>query len=120
MNIMQENQLRQLMFLQDLLSLKKEVEDFQVVEQYEEMGFLLDKKEKIEEEIQGVMKELEPNLYNQFKRISSKYEKPLAPVKNGICYGCFVSAPAGSKVVTEGQEIIEFCSHCGRILYRIN
>ena len=117
---MQENQLRLLMFLQDLLSLKKEVEDFQVVEQYEEMGFLLDKKEKIEEEIQSVTEQLEPSLYHQFKRIADKYEKPLAPVKNGVCYGCFVSAPAGSKVVTEGQEIIEYCNHCGRILYKIN
>jgi hypothetical protein len=36
---MQDSQLRLLMFLQDLLMLKKEMEDFQVVEKYEEMGF---------------------------------------------------------------------------------
>ena len=55
---MKENQLRLLMFLQDLLTLKKEIQDFQVVEQYEEMGFALDKKERIEESINEKEKQL--------------------------------------------------------------
>ena len=117
---MKENQLRLLMFLQDLLTLKKEIQDFQVVEQYEEMGFALDKKEHIEESIKEVTEKLDPELYHRFLQISKKYDRPLAPVKNGVCYGCFVSAPTGSKLVTEHQDIIEFCNHCGRILYHIS
>ncbi len=117
---MKESQLRLLMFLQDLLNLKKEMQDFQVVEQYEQMGFALDKKEKIEESIREVTEQLDPILYQRFLRIADKYDRPMAPVKNGVCYGCFVSAPTGSKLVTEHQDVIEFCNHCGRILYRID
>ncbi len=115
---MKDNQLRLLMFLQDLLSLKKEIEDFQMVEKYEEMGFPLHKKEKIEEAIREVTAELDSVLYHRFLRIAEKYDRPLAPVKNGVCYGCFVSAPTGSKLVTQAEDVIEFCNHCGRILYR--
>ncbi|HUU27537.1 MAG TPA: hypothetical protein VM123_06975 [archaeon] len=117
---MQENQLRLLMFLQDLLCLKKEIQDFQVVEKYEEMGFPLDKKEQIEETIKEVTAQLDPVLYRRFLRIAEKYDRPLAPVKNGVCYGCFVSAPTGSKLITQAKDVIEFCNHCGRILYKIN
>lgn len=117
---MKESQLRLLMFLQDLLNLKKEMQDFQVVEQYEQMGFALDKKEKIEESIKEITEQLDPTLYQRFLRIADKYDRPMAPVKNGVCYGCFVSAPTGSKLVTEHQDVIEFCNHCGRILYRID
>lgn len=116
---MQESQLRLLMFLQDLLVLQKEMQDFQVVEKYIEMGFALDRKEKIEESIKEVTEQLDPELYKQFRRIAGKYDRPLAPVKNGICYGCFVSTPTGSKIVTQKKDVIEFCNHCGRILYRI-
>ena len=115
---MQDSQLRLLMFLQDLLVLKKEMEDFQVVEKYEEMGFDLERKEKIEEAIKEVTAELDPELYHRFQTIANKYDRPLAPVKNGICYGCFVSTPTGSKLITQKQDVIEFCNHCGRILYR--
>lgn len=117
---MQENQLRLLMFLQDLLMLQKEMQDFQVVEKYEELGFALDRKEKIEESIKEVTSLLDPELYHRFQRIAGKYDRPLAPVKNGICYGCFVSTPTGSKIVTQAKDVIEFCNHCGRILYRMS
>ncbi len=115
---MQDNQLRLLMFLQDLLMLKKEMEDFQVVEKYEEMGFDLEKKEKIEEAIREVTGQLDAELHHRFQMIANKYDRPLAPVKNGVCYGCFVSAPTGSKLVTQKKDVIEFCNHCGRILYQ--
>ncbi|MBW7997738.1 MAG: hypothetical protein FVQ81_14420 [Candidatus Glassbacteria bacterium] len=115
---MQDNQLRLLMFLQDLLMLKREMEDFQVVEKYEEMGFDLERKERIEESIKEVAGQLDPELHLRFQQIAKKYDRPLAPVKNGICYGCFVSTPTGSKLITQQQDIIEFCNHCGRILYQ--
>ena len=114
---MQESQLRLLMFLQDLLSLKKEIQDFQVVEKYEEMGFAFDRKEIIEEGIKEVIEQLDSELYQRFLQLSQKYDRPLAPVKNGVCYGCFVSTPTGSKLVTQRKDVIEFCNHCGRILY---
>jgi len=117
---MKESQLRLLMFLQDLLTLKKEMQDFQVVEKYEEMGFELARREHIEEAIKEVTEQLDPVLYQRFLRIAEKYDRPLAPVKDGVCYGCFVSTPTGSKLVTEKQDVIEFCNHCGRILYRIS
>ncbi|MFH1071679.1 MAG: hypothetical protein V1794_18830 [Candidatus Glassbacteria bacterium] len=117
---MQESQLRLLMFLQDLLMLQKEMQDFQVVEKYEEMGFALDRKEKIEESIREVTEQLDPELLRRFKMIAHKYDRPLAPVKNGICYGCFVSTPTGSKIVTQARDVIEFCNYCGRILYRMS
>jgi predicted nucleic acid-binding Zn-ribbon protein len=117
---MKESQLRLLMFLQDLLCLKKEIQDFQVVEKYEEMGFALDKKERIEEAIKEVTEQLDPVLYQRFLRIAKKYDRPLAPLKNGVCYGCFVSAPTGSKLITQAKDVIEFCNYCGRIMYRIS
>ena len=115
---MHESQLRLLMFLQDLLFLQKEMQDFQVVEKYEEMGFPLDRKGKIEEAIKEVTEQLDRDLYHRFQQLAKKYDRPMAPVKKGVCYGCFVAAPTGSKLITQHKDIIEFCNHCGRILYR--
>ena len=112
-------QIELLITLQDLINLKKDMENESTVEQFKEMGFELNRLEKIEETIKDISSKLRSDIFQIYKRVASKYERPLVPVRNGVCYGCFVSL-ATSKASTEDErDSIKVCEHCGRIIYQI-
>ena len=48
-----------------------------------------------------------------------KHERPMVPVRNGVCYGCFVSFPTARLSDFEGDVPLT-CESCGRLLYRIH
>lgn len=50
-----------------------------------------------------------------------KYDRPLVPVRKGVCYGCFVRFPTAKLSDLGGQEgeAPLTCESCGRLLYEI-
>ena len=115
-------QLDYLIKIQDLANRKKEMESDAMVEQFEEMGFKIDRQrelEILEETIQEIIKKLNPATQNLYNRVAMKYVRPLTPVINGICYGCFVAVPTAQDTGTKDDDTIETCSNCGRIIYWI-
>ncbi len=115
-------QLDYLIKIQDLVNRKNEMESDAMVEQFEEMGFKIDRQRELEilnEAIEELISKLDHSTQEVYKRVSRKYPRPLTPVINGTCYGCFVALPTAQYTTIVKEDIVETCSNCGRIIYWI-
>jgi predicted nucleic acid-binding Zn-ribbon protein len=115
-------QLECLIKIQDLVNRRYEMENDTTVEQFQEMGFKIDRKRELKvlsETIEDLVGKLNQSTQDLYKRVSLKYTRPLAPVINGICYGCFVALPTAQDTGKKDGKTVETCSSCGRIIYWI-
>lgn len=82
------------------------------------MGFKTADEAAINAEIENLKREIDPPLLRRFEKIAGKYDRPLVPVRKGVCYGCFVRFPTARLAeIAENQPAT--CDNCGRLLYRI-
>lgn len=106
--------IERLIALRDLLQLKRDLGD----KSYEELGFeTAGGVEAIDREIEGLKAEIDPVMLRRYEVIAAKYERPLVPVRKGVCYGCFVRFPT-AKLSHVSEEPLT-CESCGRLLYRV-
>lgn len=104
-----------LIALQDLLQLERDIEETS----YEELGFEKPEADSIAEEIESLKKEISPAVLRKYERIAEKYDRPLVPVRKGVCYGCFVRFPT-ARMSELSEETPTTCESCGRLLYEIH
>ncbi len=45
-------------------------------------------------------------------------DRPLVPIRNGVCYACFVRFPT-SRLAVFGEKQPATCENCGRLLYQV-
>jgi predicted nucleic acid-binding Zn-ribbon protein len=81
-----------------------------------QLGFDVSRKEQLEEARDRTRGKCDPNLLRRYDRIRQKYGKVIAPVFDGVCYGCFQRLPTQLAQVNRNEEILS-CPHCGRFLY---
>jgi predicted nucleic acid-binding Zn-ribbon protein len=105
--------IERLIALQDLLQLKRDLEDHS----YEELGFETAGAGAIDAEIESLRNEIDPALLRRYDTIASKYERPLVPARKGICYGCFVRFPTAK--LSQASDEPQTCENCGRLLYSV-
>ncbi len=111
-----------LIVLQDLLGLRQELEDADGVSKLAEMGFEMGGQPamvaELDATISAVRAEVQPGLLKRFDRVSAKYRRPLSPLRNGTCYGCFTRVPTAQADLPP-PDGVPSCPNCGRLLYRI-
>ncbi len=113
-------QLSLLLELQDLRSQYRELQEEPKAEEVEAEHFNIDIGEALEEmaeKIDELEDELETDVKRRYRRVKGSMEKVVAPVINGVCYGCFVSIPTARARDTDPNEEIHTCESCGRFIY---
>ena len=110
-----ETTIDRLIALQDLLQLKSDLED----NRYGEIGFEIGDPTVIDEEIDGLKAEIDPAIMRRYESIRRKYDRPLVPVRRGVCYGCFVKFPTARLTEMSDRDTPIVCESCGRMLYQI-
>lgn len=117
-----ESQAERLIVLQDLLELRREMENAEDLAKLEAMGFAMREPSRVLAEIdagvESLRAEIAPSILRRFERVSAKYRRPLAAVRNGTCYGCFTRIPTG-QMDAPGPDGILACPNCGRLIYAI-
>lgn len=113
-------QLEILLQIQDLRLQQRELAE--AGRDVEEQEFHMNVSEAIatlDEKIAELEDELAPNIRQRYERIAQGRGRPVVPVINGICYGCFVAIPTALASDVTYNEELRHCDNCGRFLYRI-
>jgi predicted nucleic acid-binding Zn-ribbon protein len=84
---------------------------------YEVLGFEIDDAATIDAEIESLKSQIDPPVLRRFEKIATKYDRPLVPVHNGVCYGCFVRYPTAK--LAEIGDTPTTCESCGRLIYQV-
>ena len=73
--------------------------------------------ERLSERIAEREARLSPRTQSTYRRIAKRHERVVAPVLNGVCYGCFVHVPTGSDQARDRNAELRNCESCGRYIY---
>lgn len=116
-------QLEMLLEIQDLKGQRRDLEESSKEGQMERELFnvSLDKAlEELDQKIEEMEGSLDPRIRARYQRLAGKRTRPIVPVINGTCYGCFVSVPTALASDADRNEDLRFCDSCGRFLYLID
>lgn len=113
-------QLTLLLEIQDLRTQAGALRTGTGIEEVEEEHFRIDVDEavsELEEKVAELEDELEAGVRSRYDRVARSLDRAVAPVINGVCYGCFVSIPAATAGEQDPNEEIRSCQNCGRFIY---
>jgi predicted nucleic acid-binding Zn-ribbon protein len=72
----------------------------------------------LEDSRQQVARLLDKDLLDRYNRLKSKLKAlALAPIRNGICFGCRLQIPPQLVAEVKRSDVLQSCSYCQRILY---
>jgi predicted nucleic acid-binding Zn-ribbon protein len=72
----------------------------------------------LEENRQELTRLLDKDLLDRYNRLKSKLKAlALAPIRNGICFGCRLQLPPQLVAEVKRSDVLQSCSYCQRILY---
>ena len=113
-------QLQILIALQDILLLIRETEDPSSQRAMDKMGFEMSNLESLEATKKELETQLKPPIRGEYRRVSRRYGRFVAPVINGICYGCFVKIPSAIDASEDRNKTLNRCENCGMFLYWVD
>jgi predicted nucleic acid-binding Zn-ribbon protein len=115
-----QRQIELLIMLHDIDLLLKESQDAKTSDQFKKFGFKIVKpEEKIEAARQKILEELDKDIFQRYERLARRYERAVAPVLDGICYGCYQVMPTALATDKDRNKTVYCCPNCGRFLYWI-
>jgi len=109
--------LQHLVILQDLDDMISEAEDADLLKEQEKLGFEIQGLDKLKEARQELFQKIPPDVFSQYQRIRKRYGRAIAPVRDNICLGCFITIPTALSNKNIGNEDLRNCENCGRFLY---
>jgi len=111
------SRLEQVIILQDLDLMIREMSDHKTTSQLRKIGFELDEVATLREARDEIASKLDRDLLSSYDRLMKRYPRAVAPVKGGICLACFIKQP--TQLSSSDLEKVRFCEQCKRILYAI-
>jgi predicted nucleic acid-binding Zn-ribbon protein len=109
-------ELELLLEIQDLQTLRRDIG----AAEYAAAGIPVDSgeyAERLNERIAEREAQLSPRTQSIYKRIAKRHDRVVAPVLNGVCYGCFVHVPTSKGQAKDGNAELRNCESCGRFIY---
>lgn len=76
--------------------------------------------EILDTKIEELAERLDRPVRTRFREVSETVGRAVAPVLNGVCYGCFVAVPTAWSSEVGRNDRVNVCSHCGRFLYYVD
>jgi predicted nucleic acid-binding Zn-ribbon protein len=110
----EKSQLERLVLFQDINLMLQEAES-----EEKGMGFPTDGLEKLKLAKDDLAKTIQMRFLRVYERLSTRYKRPIVPVQNETCLGCFAKLPTSFMGKWRDNTDINTCEHCGRILFWI-
>jgi predicted nucleic acid-binding Zn-ribbon protein len=114
--VMLHAELEILLEIQDLQTLRRDIS----AEEYAAAGIPVDVdqvSERLGDRIAEREAQLSPRTQSALHRIGRRHERVVAPVLNGVCYGCFVHVPTSKGHDQDRNTELRTCENCGRFIY---
>ena len=73
----------------------------------------------LDEKVEELEQRLTRGVQERYRRIASQAPRVVAPVINGICYGCFVAVSTARASEADRNLRVESCEYCGCFLYHV-
>lgn len=89
----------------------------EVENEEESLGFETKGVDELKNARDELAKLLQVRYLRSYERLNTRYKRPIAPVKNETCLGCFSKLPTSYGEIGRRDEKIMVCENCGRILY---
>lgn len=112
-----KNSLEQIIILQDLDLMIREMSDQKTADELRRIGFALDEAGRLQQAREEIASKVDKSVLGAYERLMRKYPRAVVPVKNGTCLACFIKQP--TQYSASDTETIRFCEQCKRILYSI-
>ena len=109
--------LQNLVILQDLDEMITEAENTDLIQAQEKMGFEVKGLEKLKEARKELMEKIPLEVITHYQKIRKHYGRAIAPVRDKICLGCFITIPTYLSSKEIGNQVLRNCENCGRFLY---
>lgn len=109
--------LEQIIILQDLDLMIREISDQKTASQLRKIGFEIDEAGALQAARDEIAAKVDREVLGTYKRLMAKYPRAVVPVKNGICLACFIKQP--TQYSSSDSEKMRLCQQCKRILYAI-
>jgi predicted nucleic acid-binding Zn-ribbon protein len=113
-------QLEILLQIQDLKAQRRELTESGAGRAVEEAEFHIDIDDAVTQlglRIDELKQQLPPRVSSRLDRFANTGGRPVVPVINGICYGCFTAVSTGSQADIGRNDEVNYCENCGRFLY---
>ena len=112
-------QVELLIQIQDLDLMIRELGNEKTASAEKKMGFEIRGLDTLKSARELLAKQVEGELLRRYERLNGRFPRAIVPMREGVCFGCFVRQPAQRSVADSNDpERVESCEHCGRILFR--
>ena len=116
---MMHPQVELLIQIQDLDLMIRELSNEKTASAEKKMGFELSGMEALKDAREALAKRLDGEWMRRYERITARFPRAIVPMREGVCFGCFMRQPAHKAVGDVDPNRIESCQHCGRILFAL-
>jgi|DewCreStandDraft_4_1066084.scaffolds.fasta_scaffold00045_233 predicted nucleic acid-binding Zn-ribbon protein len=112
-----DKELELLIKLHDLDMMIRDASEERFASEEEGLGFVFRNLESLREARASLRSKISEARLNHYDRLFARFGRAIAPVNNGVCYGCFLQLPTLFVQECRGNESVEVCPKCRRFLY---
>ena len=84
------------------------------------LGFKIDGLEHIIRARDDIEKQVDSGIIDRYHKLKERYGRPVVPVINNICCGCYIRMPTAQASDIERNKRMTTCGNCGRFLYWVS
>jgi len=110
-------ELELLIQLHDLDMMMRDASEERFVTEEAGLGFPVRNLPSLHKARENLRGQIGEDTISHYDRLFAKFGRAIAPVNNGICYGCFIQLPTQFVQNSKGNEGLGVCPKCRRFLY---
>src|SRR5690349_2733312 len=111
---------RQLVQLQDLDIMIREISDPERARELKTLGFEMTGLERLKTARTHLAQSIDKRWLVVYERLAKKHGRAVVPVGDKACLGCFQGLPGSFYSELSADRPVKLCETCGRILYLLS
>ena len=110
-------ELELLIKLHDLDIMIRDATEEKFATEEKDLGFVLRNLKSLKQAREAIRAQISAETLAHYDKLFKKFGRAIAPVNQGVCYGCFLQLPTIFVQESKENEGLETCPKCRRFLY---